>query len=263
MTQAISSSDNQEVAVRVRGLEKGFGKFMIHKGIDLDIPRGKVTYIMGGSGCGKSLLLKQIMGFIAPDKGTIEVNGELMNTRNREGLKNIRKNMGILFQNGALFDSLSVFNNVAFSLNENLKLSKSETTSRVESLLKSVGLTMDHSTKMPSELSGGQRKRVALARAIAMKPSIMMYDEPTTGLDPLTTMMVTNLIKDVSALHQLTSIVISHDTHVVFSVAEQIAFMKDGKIAYVGPPRGVFKVKDPEVQAFFALEERYNIEETQ
>lgn len=263
MTQAISSSDNQPIAVRVRGLEKGFGKFLIHKGIDLDIPKGKVTYIMGGSGCGKSLLLKQIMGFIAPDKGTIEVNGEPLVVRDREGLKNIRKNMGILFQNGALFDSLNVYNNVAFSLKENLNLPKSETDSRVEELLKSVGLTMEHSTKMPSELSGGQRKRVALARAIAMKPSIMMYDEPTTGLDPLTTMMVTNLIKDVSNQHKLTSIVISHDTHVVFTVAEHIAFMKDGCIKYVGPPRGVFKVQDPDVQAFFALEERYNIEEAQ
>lgn len=261
MTQAISSSDNSTLAVRVRGLEKGFGKFLIHKGIDLDIPKGKVTYIMGGSGCGKSLLLKQIMGFIAPDKGTIEINGELMNSRDRNALKGIRKNMGILFQNGALFDSLSVYNNVAFSLKENLKLTRAETTSRVEELLKSVGLTMEHATKMPSELSGGQRKRVALARAIAMKPSIMMYDEPTTGLDPLTTMMVTNLIKDVSTQHNLTSIVISHDTHVVFSVAEHIAFMKDGAIKYVGPPKGVFKVKDPEVQAFFALEERYNNEE--
>lgn len=258
MTQAISSSDN--LAVRVRGLEKGFGKFKIHKGIDLDIPSGKVTYIMGGSGCGKSLLLKQIMGFIAPDAGTIEINGSILNANDRENLKSIRKNMGILFQNGALFDSLSVYENVSFSLKENLNLPKSETDARVEDLLKSVGLTMEHSSKMPSELSGGQRKRVALARAIALKPSIMMYDEPTTGLDPLTTMMVTNLIKDVSARHKLTSIVISHDTHVVFTVAEHIAFMKDGKIRYVGPPRGVFKVDDADVQAFFSMEERYNVE---
>lgn len=240
--------------MRVHGLEKGFGAMQIHRGLDIDIPRGKVTYIMGGSGCGKSLLLKQIMGFVTPDKGTIEINGEILDSTDRDELFRVRKHMGILFQNSALFDSLSVYENVAFSLNEQLHLSKKETDVQVESLLKSVGLTFDHSQKMPSELSGGQRKRVALARAIALKPSIMMYDEPTTGLDPLTTVMVTNLIKDVSAQHNLTSIVISHDTHVVFSVAEMIAFMKDGKFRYIGPPWEVFDSKDPDVIEFFAME---------
>jgi phospholipid/cholesterol/gamma-HCH transport system ATP-binding protein len=262
MTQATSSSENSPLAIRVRGLEKGFGKFKIHKGIDLDIPRGKVTYIMGGSGCGKSLLLKQIMGFITPDKGTIEINGEQIDPDDRDSLKRVRKHMGILFQNGALFDSLSVYANVSFSLRENLKLSKADLDAQVEDLLESVGLTMEHANKMPAELSGGQRKRVALARAIAMKPSIMMYDEPTTGLDPITTNMVTNLIREISKKHNLTSIVISHDTHVVFSVAEHIAFLKDGKVAYVGPPRGVFKDPDPDVQEFFSLEDRYREEDT-
>jgi phospholipid/cholesterol/gamma-HCH transport system ATP-binding protein len=258
MTQAHSSSiDPHGTAIRVRGLKKSFGDFHVHKGINLDIPRGKVTYIMGGSGCGKSVLLKQIMGFIKPDEGTIEINGDPLNCEDSDSLSRARKHMGILFQNGALFDSLSVYNNVAFSLKENLRLSKSETDQRVESLLKSVGLTMEHAYKMPSALSGGQRKRVALARAIALKPSIMMYDEPTTGLDPITTMMVTNLIRNVSAEHDLTSIVISHDTHVVFTVAEEIAFLMDGVVRYSGPPKGVFKDPDPNVQEFFALEEKY------
>lgn len=254
ISSSSSSSSADEVAVRVRGLEKGFGKFKIHKGLDLDIPKGKVTYIMGGSGCGKSLLLKQIMGFLSPDEGTIEINGEKLNASDSTELKRIRKQMGILFQNGALFDSLSVYDNVAFSLKEQLSLPKPEMDARVDELLKSVGLSFEHARKMPGELSGGQRKRVALARAIALKPSIMMYDEPTTGLDPITTMMVTNLIKNVSAQHRLTSIVISHDTHVVFTVAEHIAFMKDGRFRYVGPPWDVFDSKDPDVQEFFALE---------
>lgn len=263
MTQATSSfSGSTEIAIRVRGLEKGFGKFQIHKGLDLDIPRGKVTYIMGGSGCGKSLLLKQIMGFIQPDKGTIEINGEKMDAEDPKNLHRVRKHMGILFQNSALFDSLSVYDNVSFSLRENLRLPRREVDTRVESLLKSVGLTMEHARKMPSELSGGQRKRVALARALAIKPSIMMYDEPTTGLDPITTMMVTKLIKDVSAEHNLTSLVISHDTHVVFTMAQHIAFLKDGKVKYVGPPKGVFRDPDPDVQEFFSLEEeRFSQEE--
>lgn len=254
MTLASSSSDAADIAVRVRGLEKGFGPFKIHKGLNIDIPKGKVTYIMGGSGCGKSLLLKQIMGFIVPDKGTIEINSEKLDARNHDELRRMRKHMGILFQNGALFDSLSVYDNVAFSLKEHLDLSKKEIDSRVAELLESVGLTFAHATKMPGELSGGQRKRVALARAIALKPSIMMYDEPTTGLDPITTMMVTNLIKNVSVQNKLTSIVISHDTHVVFTVAEHIAFMKDGEFRYVGPPWGVFDSPDPDVKEFFALE---------
>ena len=259
MTQA-TSSNIDDIAIRVRGLKKSFGSFHIHNGIDLDIPVGKVTYIMGGSGCGKSLLLKQIMGFISPDVGTIDIFGERMDASNFQKLKHIRRHLGILFQNGALFDSLSVYDNVAFSLKERLDLSKSETDARVESLLKSVGLAMVHATKAPSELSGGQRKRVALARAVAMKPKIMMYDEPTTGLDPVTTMMVTNLIRDISEEHKLTTIVISHDTHVVFSVAENIAFLKDGKVRYVGPPRGVFEVEDSDVEEFFVLETRYKEE---
>lgn len=254
MTQASSSSSSQDYAVRVQGLEKSFGQFRIHKGLDIEIPKGKVTYIMGGSGCGKSLLLKQIMGFLIPDKGSIEILGERLDAADAGNLRRIRKNMGILFQNSALFDSLSVYDNVAFSLKEQLNLPRSELDARVEALLKSVGLTFDHSKKMPGELSGGQRKRVALARAIALKPSIMMYDEPTTGLDPLTTMMVTNLIKDVSRENQLTSIVISHDTHVVFTVAEHIAFISDGVFKYIGPPQEVFHCPDPSVQEFFALE---------
>ncbi len=262
MTQVHSYSTDGAPAVRVRGLKKRFGRFEIHKGIDLDIPDKKITYIMGGSGTGKSLLLKQIMGFIKPDEGTIEVYGEKMDPEDRASLERARKHMGILFQNGALFDSLTVYDNVAFSLKEKLNLKKREIDERVESLLKSVGLGMEHSVKMPSELSGGQRKRVALARAVALKPSIMMYDEPTTGLDPITTMMVTNLIRDISIEHKLTSIVISHDTHVVFSVAEHIAFLKDGLIKYVGPPQGVFGHPDQDVREFFALEERYNTEVT-
>lgn len=256
MTQATSLSNNTEFAIRIRGLEKSFGRYKIHMGVDLDIPRGQITYIMGGSGTGKSLLLKQIMGFIPSDKGSIEINGEVLDCSDKTKLKRIRKSMGILFQNGALFDSLSVYNNVAFSLHEQLNLPKSEVDARVESLLKSVGLKMEHAYKAPAELSGGQRKRVALARAIALKPSIMMFDEPTTGLDPITTHMVTELIQSVSKQNNLTSIVISHDTHVAFDVAEHLAFLQKGRIGFVGKPTDVFKVNDPETQEFFSLEKK-------
>lgn len=256
MTQATSLSNNSPNAIEVRGLKKGFGKFLIHKGVDLDIPKGKITYIMGGSGTGKSLLLKQIMGFLPPDEGTIKINGEVLNHDDTTNFKRIRKSMGILFQNGALFDSLNVYNNVAFSLHEQLKLPKKEVDDRVEALLKSVGLSMDHSTKVPAELSGGQRKRVALARAIALKPSIMMYDEPTTGLDPITTHTVTDLIEAVNEENHLTSIVISHDTHVAFDVAENLVFLKDGIIKFSGKPQDIWNINDAETQQFFSYERK-------
>ena len=239
---------NGEYAVEINGLQKSFGPFHVHQGINLKVRKGTITYIMGGSGVGKSVLLKQIMGFIRPDAGKVIVNGESIHEASMRDTKRIRHSMGVLFQNGALFDSLSVYDNVSFTLKEQLHLPKSELDARVKSLLESVGLTFEHSKKMPAQLSGGQRKRIALARAIAMKPSIMMYDEPTTGLDPLTTDMVTKLIRETNDQYNLTSIVISHDTN----VAEELAFLKDGIVQYVGEPKGVFSDQNPDVREFFA-----------
>lgn len=254
--QTPSAKDLEEHAVIVENLHKSFGAFHVHKGINLRVRRGTITYIMGGSGVGKSVLLKQIMGFIRPDEGRVWVNGESIHEARFNDMKRIRHSMGILFQNGALFDSLGVYDNVAFALKEQLNLSKSELDGRVEELLTSVGLTFGHSKKMPAQLSGGQRKRVALARAIAMRPSIMMYDEPTTGLDPLTTDMVTNLIKETNDQYNLTSIVISHDTNVALDVAEELAFLKDGIVQYSGEPHGVFSDENPDVREFFASEKK-------
>lgn len=250
------ASENSPNAVVVKNLHKSFGEFHVHQGINLNIPRGKITYIMGGSGVGKSVLLKQIMGFIRPDQGEIYINGQAIHTLRSRERRRVRSGMGILFQNGALFDSLSVYENVAFALKEQLNLTKSELDSRVKSLLESVGLTFEHAIKMPSHLSGGQRKRVALARAIAMKPSIMMYDEPTTGLDPLTTDMVTKLIKETNDQYKLTSIVISHDTNVALDVAQDLVFLKDGVVQYAGEPHGVFASDNPDVREFFASEKK-------
>lgn len=262
MTLATSSisKPQSEYAIEVIDLHKSFGQFHVHRGINLKVRRGSITYVMGGSGVGKSVLLKQFMGFIRPDRGAVLINGENIAEADSVEIRRIRRGMGILFQNGALFDSLNVYENVAFALKEQLRLPKSELDARVEALLKSVGLTFDHSTKMPAHLSGGQRKRVALARAIALQPSIMMYDEPTTGLDPLTTEMVTNLIRDTNTEHNLTSLVISHDTHVAFTVAKEIAFLKDGVVKYFGPPEKVFEHPEPEVRAFFASEAKRNFE---
>lgn len=255
-TENTGENFSGEHAVIVENLQKSFGAFHVHKGINLKVRKGTITYIMGGSGVGKSVLLKQIMGFIRPDAGRVIVNGESVHEANSKDMKRIRHSMGILFQNGALFDSLSVYDNVSFALKEQLDLPKSEVDDRVRTLLESVGLTFEHSEKMPAQLSGGQRKRVALARAIAMKPSIMMYDEPTTGLDPLTTDMVTKLIKETNDQFNLTSIVISHDTNVALDVAEELAFLKDGIVQYSGEPKGVFSDDNPDVREFFASERK-------
>lgn len=242
-----------ENAIKISGLVKKFGDFEVHKGIDLNVEQGKITYIMGGSGEGKSVLLKQIMGFIRPTAGTIEIHGEELDCRNRKQLIKLRKSMGILFQYGALFDSMSVFDNIAFPLREQTRTPKYEIKERVEELLTAVGLDLVHAPKLPSDLSGGQRKRVALARAVALRPSIMMYDEPTTGLDPITTHMVTELICNTNRQFNLTSIVISHDTHVALQAAQRIAFLKNGKIQFFGEPDEVKDIKDDEVREFFEL----------
>ena len=249
-----SSKNPPNIVIEVENLYKRFGRFEVHRGINLKIRSGTITYIMGGSGVGKSVLIKQIMGFIRPDKGTIRVNGHFIHNATEKRVKILRRNMGILFQNGALFDSLDVYENVAFALKEQLQLDKSEIDQRVQELLESVDLTFAHGGMMPAELSGGQRKRVALARAIAMKPSIIMFDEPTTGLDPLTTEMVTELIRETNRKHNLTTLVISHDTNVALDVAEEIVFLKDGVVQYCGSPQGVFDSPNKDVQRFFASE---------
>ncbi len=255
MTPATSTINKESHGIEIQDLYKSFGEFHIHRGVNLKIKKGRITYIMGGSGAGKSLLLKQIMGFIRPDSGSIFINGVGMHNADRRTIKEIRRDMGILFQHGALFDSMSVYDNIAFPMVEQLELTTREIREDVERLLDSVGLSAEHSSKMPSELSGGQRKRVALARAIALKPSIIMYDEPTTGLDPITTRMVSQLIKYTNKKYNLTSIVISHDVRVAFNVAEELAFLKDGKVQFSGKPKDIFKLEDQDIHEFFSYDQ--------
>ena len=179
--------------IKVVNLYKKFGNHNVHNGINLEIKKGAITYIIGPSGTGKSVLLKQLMGLIKPDKGTIYVDGADITKANKKQLLKIRYKFGMLFQNAALFDSLTVYENVAFPLREHRKLSEAETMEIVHEKLKLVGLS-GVNNRFPSELSGGMRKRVGLARAIALSPDIMMYDEPTTGLDPIMTDVVDDLI---------------------------------------------------------------------
>ncbi|BAI80589.1 ABC transporter, ATP-binding protein [Deferribacter desulfuricans SSM1] len=240
-----------EIAIEVIDLHKSFGEYKVHKGINLKIVKNAITYIIGPSGTGKSVLLKQIMGLLKPDKGKVIVLGEDLSTLNKKELLNIRKKFGMLFQNAALFDSMNVYENVAFPLREHTKLREKEIRKIVLEKLRLVGLT-NVEYKMPSELSGGMRKRVGLARAIALEPEIILYDEPTTGLDPIMTDVVDNLIYETQKKLNITSIVISHDIESTFKIADYIAMIYDGKIVMYGTPEEFKKTDNPYVRQFLS-----------
>ncbi len=240
-----------EYAIECIDLHKSFGRHQIHKGIDLKIVKGAITYIIGPSGTGKSVLLKQLCGLMPPTKGRVLVNGRDLTQMKQSELTEMRKKFGILFQNAALFDSMNVFENVAFPLREHTKLSKGEISKIVSEKLRLVGLR-DVEQKMPSELSGGMRKRVGLARAIALEPEIILYDEPTTGLDPIMCDAVDNLINDTQKELGITSIVISHDIESTLKIADYIAMLYDGKVVLYGTPEEFKTTENPYVRQFFS-----------
>lgn len=240
-----------EYAIECIDLHKSFGRHQIHKGIELKIVKGAITYIIGPSGTGKSVLLKQLCGLMPPTKGQVLVNGRDIVKAKRKGLVDMRKKFGILFQNAALFDSMNVYENVAFPLIEHSKMSKQEIQKRVTEKLRLVGLK-DVEDKMPSELSGGMKKRVGLARAIALDPDIIMYDEPTTGLDPIMCDVVDNLIHDTQKKLGVTSIVISHDIESTLKIADYIAMLYDGKVVLYGTPEEFKNTDNPYVKQFFS-----------
>lgn len=237
--------------IKIINLHKSFGQHKVHKGINLEIKKGAITYIIGPSGTGKSILLKQMMGLISPDMGQIIVDGEDITRANKKQLLAIRYKFGLLFQNAALFDSMTVYENVSFPLREHRKLSESEMLEIVNQKLQLVGLTGSNS-KYPSELSGGMRKRVGLARAIALSPDIMLYDEPTTGLDPIMTDVVDDLIYNTQKELGITSIVISHDIKSVLKNADYIGMLYDGKTVMYGTPDDFKNTDNPYVLQFFS-----------
>lgn len=229
---------------------KSFGKQEVHKDISLTIPTGKITFIIGPSGTGKSVFLKQIMGLIKPDKGQILLDNQDITKLNDKELLALRAKFGYVFQNAALFDYMNVFDNVAFPLREHTKLKEAEIKEKVETKLLQVGLK-DVNTKFPSELSGGMRKRVGLARAIVLNPEIMLYDEPTTGLDPIMTDVVDNLIADTQRSGEnLTSVVISHDIRTTLNIADKIAMIYGGYIVAEGSPEEFKNSDDPIIRQF-------------
>jgi phospholipid/cholesterol/gamma-HCH transport system ATP-binding protein len=219
--------------IEIKNISKAFDDLIVLKEINLSIDKGSTLVILGKSGTGKSVLLKIIIGLLEPDTGGVFIGGDEVTTMHIKILNKIRKKIGFLFQNSALYDSLSVRENLEFALRSNHKLTKKEKTEKVEKYLSSVEL-IEAIDKMPSELSGGMRKRVGLARALVTEPEILLYDEPTTGLDPITTRGISNLIVNVQEKFNLTSIVVTHDLECMKIVSNQIALLSDNRIVFYG-----------------------------
>ncbi len=221
------------IIIEFKNVYKSFNGILVHNGINLSIREGEIISLLGGSGSGKSVLLKELIGLMKPDKGDILVLDNNVTQMNEEALIALREHIGMLFQGAALFDSLTVFENIAYPLREHLKLSEKEIQGRVADKLYLVGLS-GIEKKMPDELSGGMKKRVGLARAIATEPKIILYDEPTTGLDPMTAQRINDLIIELQKKLGITTIVVTHDLHCVKTVSDRIAMLHEGKIVAVG-----------------------------
>ena len=230
-------------------VHKSFGKQKVLNGLNLAIEDGKTTVIIGRSGGGKSVLLKHIIGLMKPDSGQVLIDGVDMTKLNDKELNEIRKKFGMLFQEAALFDSMNVGENVAFPLREHAKLKEKERWEIVADRLHSVGLTGVEG-KMPSELSGGMRKRVGLARAIALHPQIVLFDEPTTGLDPVMAEAINHLIIETQRHFNLTCIVISHDVQSIFRIGHKIAMLYEGSIIAYGTPEEIRASDNPVIEQF-------------
>ena len=250
---AASKSDKSDapVMIDVQDLYKSFNGFAVLKGINLKMHEGTTTVVLGGSGSGKTVLMKHIMGLFKPDKGRVMVDGEDVSTMPRRELSVFRERMGMVFQSAALFDSMSVGDNVAFPLREKGGLSEAEISEKVKETLAVVDLH-EVEQKFPAELSGGMRKRVGLARAIIRGPKIVLYDEPTTGLDPLTTESVDEMILNARDRLKVTSVVISHDIGSAFHIADRIAVINEGTIVEEGTPTEVRKTQEPFTKQFLA-----------
>lgn len=238
--------------IRFKNVRKAFGTKVVLDNMDLDVPRGKITFIVGKSGEGKSVTIKHIMGLMRPDTGSIVVDGEDVLSYDHRQLLAYRQKFGMLFQHAALFDSLTVGQNVMFPLKENTRMPLSARLNRTEEVLTRVGLPgIQH--RYPNELSTGEKKRVGLARALAASPKILLYDEPTTGMDPLVSEMIDSLIVQLGREEKdLTSVVISHDLKAAMATADYIAMLYAGRVAHFGTPEEFRRTRDPIVRQFFA-----------
>lgn len=242
--------------ISIKNLTKIYGEHIILDDLSFDIPTNKITTILGFSGAGKSTLLKHILGLLEPTSGSVSILGQDLSHLSRLGLREFRKNFGMLFQYAALFDSMTAYDNVSFPLIEFTDYDAHKIYEVVSELLVSVGIKTESFYKFPSELSGGMRKRVGLARALSLGPKIMLYDEPTTGLDPITTKMVNDLIVSTAKKYEkrgLTSIIISHDIKATLEISDFVAFLDRGKIVEYLPVSEFIESENPIVREFINL----------
>lgn len=244
-----SESNGRAVKIRLRGVAKSFGPKVVLDGLDLDVFEGESVVVIGASGVGKSVLIKHIIGLIAPDRGTVEVDGVAIHELGNRDITAFRRRFGMAFQEGALFDSMDVHDNVAFPLRRRAKLPAAEIDRRVERCLELVRLD-GAGAKLPSELSGGMRRRVGFARAIAHEPDILLFDEPTSGLDPVTTAQIDDVIVGLLDRLDSTAVTITHDMVSAFRIADRIGMLHDGKIVAIAPPEEFKQLDDPRVQQF-------------
>lgn len=251
MTMDKDNTTHKIIAIKAEDLHKSYGKLQVLNGLNLEVFKGETVVILGRSGVGKSVLLRQILGIERPDKGYVEVNGvRISSIRESKKLEAV-KSMGMLFQGSALFDSLNVGENIAFYLRQHEgNLDEDIIEDRVAEALAMVNLEGVQS-KMPSDLSGGMRKRAALARLIVYRPQILLYDEPTTGLDPITAGQINDLINHIQQELQATSIVVTHDIRSALEVGNRLAFHSDGKLIHIAPKAQFMQLDDPLLQQFF------------
>lgn len=231
---------------------KRFGDRTILKGISFDVKEGEIVFILGTSGTGKSVLLKNLVGLLRPDEGSIYIDGQEVSSLSEQDYLPIRKKCGMVFQHPALFDSLTIFENIAFGLRKHFQLPNSEIKDKVHKCLGLVNLNAEILTKLPSEISYGMQKRVSLARTVAVEPKILLFDEPTTGLDPVTTNTVNRLISDLSRKLKTTSMVVSHDMQCALDIADRIIVLDKGEIVEQGTPDQLMKTANPLVKEFLA-----------
>jgi phospholipid/cholesterol/gamma-HCH transport system ATP-binding protein len=236
--------------IRIRGLKKSFGAKKVLDGVDLDVMPGTGMVVIGGSGTGKSVLIKSILGLVTPDAGVIEIDGEDVLKAGRGRARDLRGQIGMLFQNGALFDSLTVWENVAFGLLAEKKIRRADARTKAIAVLAQVGLADTVADLSPAELSGGMQKRVALARAIAPAPKILFFDEPTTGLDPIMGAVIDELIVDCVKRLGSTSIAITHDMASAVRIGDMAAMLYNGQVTWTGPAAGLLTSDNPVVDQF-------------
>ena len=237
-----------EDLIQIRGVEKRFERKDVHKGINLTVKKGEVLTLMGGSGTGKSVLLRSIIGLERPDAGSIHFHGIDVTKLNEEKLVAVRKRVAYVFQYGALFDSYSVFENLAYPLREHTKLDEAAIGKRVADALAAVGLAGSEQL-LPADLSGGMQRRVGVARAIILEPEVILYDEPTTGLDPYNTKQILRILLQLQK-QGVTSVLVTHDMHSIFEVTDRVAFLRAGKIQAIGTAKEISDSPDKELQAF-------------